>query len=97
MSAALTYADQVAALAKRIQTEADAIRNLEKARHDWTRPEGISVYLGQHMYVVRKDGLNPSLAGMQREALAYIDARLHAKHSELEGLRFQLVQLGRQP
>ncbi|CDN87372.1 hypothetical protein BN948_01794 [Hydrogenophaga intermedia] len=96
MSEVVTYAEQVSNLAKAIQEKADAIRNMEKARHDWTRPEGISLYIGQHMHVVRKDGVNPRLAGVQREALSYIDSRLLTLRGELEGLRFRLVGLGRQ-
>jgi len=69
---------------------------MNMSRHDWTRPEGVSIHMGQHIYVVPKNGVVPQqFAGIQREVLAYHDARLAMLHGELEGLRYKLIKLGR--
>lgn len=90
-----TYADQVVGITEAIQAKAKTIKEFEKSRADWVRPEGCSIYLGRHTYIVRKDGVYPPLAAVHREILSFFDMRLHGLHSELEGLRFQLIQLGR--
>lgn len=91
------YAEQVAEIAAAIQTKAEALRAVEKARHEWTRPEGAWINVGQNTYIVRKDGTVPApLAGVQREVLAVLDGRAHFLRGELEGLRFKLVKLGRE-
>jgi hypothetical protein len=95
MSADQSYAARVRKLAERIVEKAKAINEMEDARLKWTSEKGISIWVGQQLSVVRADGVNPALAGVQREALAYIDNRIHLLSSELEGLRFQLIQLGR--
>lgn len=94
---AQSYAEQVAEIATAIKTKAEALRAVEKARQEWTRPEGAWINIGQNTYVVRKDGtVPPILAGVQREVLAALDARTHFLNGELEGLRFKLVKLGRE-
>lgn len=92
-----TYAAKVVEITGLILEKAKAIRVMEQARYDWTRPEGVSIHIGQHHYAIRKDGtVNPTLEGVQREVLAVIDSRLQKLNSELEGLRFKLVTLGRE-
>jgi len=91
-----TYAKQAAALASAIQEIAKEILTMDKSRHDWTRPEGIGIYMGQLIYMVPKNGVVPQqFAGIQREVLAYHDDRLAKLHGELEGLRYKLIKLGR--
>ena len=49
------------------------------------------------MYVTREDGTTPApLQGIKREAIKAFDDLIFAKKSELEGLRFQLVNLAKQ-
>lgn len=96
MSAASSYAIQVRDLAKQITGKATTIAEMEEARVRWTTPGNMSIWIGEHLTVVRPDGVNPALAGVQREAVAYIDSRLHKLRSEMEGLRFRLIQLGRE-
>ena len=97
MSAHTTYAKQVADLASEIQEKAKAILTMERSRHDWTRPEGIGIHMGQSIYVVPKNGVVPQqLAGIHREVLAYHDDRLAKLRGELEGLRYKLIMLGRE-
>lgn len=92
-----TYAQRVLEVTKEIEVAAEMIRSLEKTRDDWTRPEGITIQIGYPFPVVRKDGtVQPLLAGVQREALRTIDDRLHHYRGQLEGLRFRLVNLGRE-
>jgi len=95
MCADKRYTARVKTLAERIVENAKAINEMEDVRLRWTSEKGISIWVGQHLSVVRADGVNPALAGVQREALAYIDNRIHMLSSELEGLRFQLIQIGR--
>jgi hypothetical protein len=97
MNANTTYAKQVADLASAIQEKAQEILTMEKSRHNWTRPEGISIHMGQHIYVVPKSGVVPQqLAGIQQEVLTYHDNRLAMLRGELEGLRYKLIKLGRE-
>ena len=90
-----TYADQVSKLAEAIQRKADQIRVMEKSRRSWTTPQGGSVHMGDHIYLVDAAGVRPQVAAIHREILVYIDGRIASLTSELEGLRFKLVKLGR--
>jgi hypothetical protein len=93
----VSYYKQVADLAEEIQSTAREIANLEKSRNDWIRPKATTFWLGQHTYVTREDGTTPkALQGVKREALKAFDDLIFTKKSELEGLRFKLVNLAKQ-
>lgn len=93
-----TYAERVSDLAKLIQNQADTLRSLESERAKWSKPEGKTFTIGSvSYYVVQTDGsVTPELASVQREALAVHDRLILATHSKLEGLRWQLLQLGKE-
>ena len=96
MNALTTYAEQVAALASAIQEKAKEILTMDESRHDRTRPKGVGIHMGQHIYMIPMNGVVPQqFAGIQREVLAYHDAHLTKLHGELEGLRYKLIKLGR--
>lgn len=91
-----TYTDQVAQLAEHIRRKAAQIQTMEKARRDWSLPGAERIHIGETLDVVLVDGsVNPGLAGVHREVLAYIDTQLHKLHGELEGLRYRLANLGK--
>lgn len=93
----MSYYKDVAALAEQIQKKADEIRSLEKHRDDWIRPKAASFWLGYNQYVTREDGTTPvHLQGIKREAIKAFDDLIFAKKSELEGLRFKLVNIAKQ-
>jgi hypothetical protein len=93
----MTYYKQVAALAEKVQTNAEEIASLEKHRNEWIKPKGTTFWLGHHMYVTREDGTTPAvLKGVKREAIKAFDDLILAKKGELEGLRFKLVNLAKQ-
>lgn len=93
----MSYAQKVSELAEVIQSKAGAIKKLEEARKNWTDPKStMTFWLGDHVRVFMADGtVHPALKGVQRAALECIDEQLFKRNSELEGLRFKLVQLGR--
>lgn len=93
-----TYAERVADLAKQIQKQADRITSLERTKSLWLLPESKSLDIGGVTYkVVDSSGIvNPALAGMQREAIAVHDRQILKAKSKLEGLRWQLIQLGKE-
>lgn len=93
-----TYAERVAEVAAKIKAKAEYIANLEKTRAEWLQPDYKTFQFGGHTYkVVLPDGkVNPAFAGIQREALALHDRQLLRANSELEGMRWQLLQLGKE-
>jgi hypothetical protein len=93
----MSYAQQIEELAKVIQSKAADIRQLEEAHKNWTNPKSQQTFwLGAHIGIFRADGtVHPALAGVQRAAAACIEDQLFKRNSELEGLRFRMVQLGR--
>ncbi len=93
----MTYYKQVADLAKQIQDKAEALASLERNRNDWIRPKGTTFWLGHNMNVTRDDGTTPvALQGLKREAIKAYDDVILTKKCELEGLRFELVNLAKQ-
>lgn len=93
----MSYYQQVANAAKQIQEAAEGIANLEKHRNDWIKPKAATFWLGHLMHVTRDDGTTPAaLQGIKREAIKAFDDLIFAKKSELEGLRFKLVNLAKQ-
>ena len=92
----MSYYKQVSELAKEIQDKAESIAGAEKHRHDWVRPKGATFWLGYHMNVTREDGTTPAqLQGIKREVLKAFDDIILTRKSELEGLRFKLVNLAK--
>ena len=93
-----TYAHRVAEIASKIKAKAEYIANLEQTRAEWLRPDYKVFQFGGHSYkVVLPDGkVNPPFAGIQREALAIHDGQLLKANSELEGMRWKLLQLGKE-
>lgn len=93
----MSYFTKVASIAALIEVKAKEIASLEKSRNDWVKPECTTFLLGHHMYVTRKDGTTPeALKGVKREALKAFDDLIFAKKSELEGLRFRLVNVAKE-
>ena len=93
----MSYYKDVAALAAKIQAEAEQLASLEKHRNDWIKPKGATFWLGHHQTVTREDGTTPTaLQGVKREAIKAFDDLILAKKGELEGLRFKLVNLAKQ-
>lgn len=93
-----TYAERVAEIASKIKAKAEYISSLEKTRAEWLQPDyKMFEFGGQRYKVVLPDGkVNPAFAGIQREALALHDRQLLRANSELEGLRWRLLQLGKE-
>ncbi len=92
----MSYYKGVADLAQKIQDKAEQIDSLEKHRNDWIRPKGATFWLGYHQYVTREDGTTPAaLQGVRREAIKAFDDLILAKKGELEGLRFELVNIAK--
>lgn len=93
-----TYVERVAEIAAGIKRKAEYIAALETSRAEWLKPDYQVFQFGGHSYkVVLPDGkVSPPFAGIQREALALHDRQLLKAKSELEGLRWKLLQLGKQ-
>lgn len=92
----MSYYEQVIIIAKNIQSVAEELSTLKKRRNEWVRPESATFYLLHHTYVTRKDGTTPAnLEGVKREALKAFDDLIFSKQSELEGLRFRLVNVAK--
>lgn len=93
----MSYHSELKAVAEKISAQCDCIFSLEKGRQKWVSPENERVSFGQvFCYVVRKDGtVTPGLETVQAEMLKVFDNQLFKAKSKLEGLRFELVQLGK--
>lgn len=93
----MNYREEMRRIADQIIGQCDAIGGLENNRKNWVNPETERVKIGStYYYVVRKDGsVMPGLEGIQAEMLKVIDDQLSKARSKLEGLRFQLVKLGK--
>ena len=93
----MSYYKDVAARAEQIQRKADEIQGLEKHRNEWIKPKGTTFWLGYNQHVTREDGTTPvHLQGLKREAIKAFDELIFTKKSELEGLRFRLVNIAKQ-
>jgi hypothetical protein len=87
----------VVALAEQIKEKAEQIAILEKHRNDWIKPKGTTFWLGHHRHVTAENGTTPAaLQGIKREAIKAFDDLILSKKSEIEGLRFKLVNLAKQ-
>lgn len=86
------------ALSECITIVAKQIATLEKGRQEWMKPRYKTFYIGDtQYYVVREDGtVTPGLEGVQREAIKAHDNALILAKSRLEGLRYELAQLGKE-
>lgn len=93
----MSYTAKIVALAKSILEEAEKAEALEKDLANWKRPKGQTHRVGgTSFYVVREDGsVTPGLEGMQREAVGLLERQILKAHGRIEGLRFQLVKLGK--
>ena len=93
-----TYAERVVEIAGKIKAKAAYIAELERTRAEWLQPDYKTFQFGGNTYkVVLPDGkVNPDFEGIQREALALHDRQLLKANSELEGLRWRLLQLGKE-
>ncbi|MBU3577547.1 DUF4461 domain-containing protein [Polynucleobacter sp. UK-Kesae-W10] len=93
----MTYQEQMKNIAEQIISQCSALYRLEENRNDWVKPEGHSLMIGSnHYYAVRKDGsVTPGLEAVQAEMLKLIDNQIFKANSKLEGLRFQMIQLGK--
>ena len=93
----MNYREQMKRIAEQVINQCDVIGGLERSRQDWEKPETERVKIGGMYYqVVRKDGsVMPGLEGVQAEMLKVIDNQLFIARSKLEGLRYQLVELGK--
>ena len=93
----MSYYKNIAIIAAQIKEVADQISATEKSRNEWIRPSGATFWLGYHAHVTREDGTtHPGLEGIKREAIKAYDEMIFSKKSELEGLRFKLVNLAKQ-
>lgn len=93
----MSYYQDMALIAKQIGKAANELEEIEKARRHWVEPRATTFWVGYHMNVTREDGSTPKqLEGIKREALKAYDEMIFSKKSELEGLRFKLVNLAKQ-
>ena len=93
----MSYYKNVVALAEQIKEKAEQIAILEKHRNDWIIPKGTTFWLGHHRHVTAENGTTPAaLQGIKREAIKAFDDLILSKKSEIEGLRFKLVNLAKQ-
>lgn len=93
----MSYYKNIAIIAEQIKEVADQIGVIEKSRSEWIKPRGATFWIGYHMHVTREDGTTPAqLEGIKREAIKAYDELISSKKSELEGLRFKLVNLAKQ-
>lgn len=93
----MSYTAKIVALATVILEEAQRAVALEKDLADWKFPKGRTHHVGGAThYVVREDGsVTPGFEGIQREAVALLERQIIKAHGRIEGLRFQLVKLGK--
>lgn len=93
----MSYTKQIIEITDQIAQEAHSLNSLEEDRAEWVGPEGRRLRAGPWNYhVVRKDGtVTPGLEGVQRETLKLLDGLIFVQKSKIEGLRFKLVQLGK--
>lgn len=93
----MSYYGKIAAIAEKIQDSAEKLSQLKKHRSDWIKPEGTTFWVGVHQQVTRNDGTTPAhLQGIKREAIKAFDDLILAEESKLEGLRWKLIQLGKE-
>ena len=92
----MSYHEEMDGIAKQMRGAVSDLRDLEKARDNWVVPEKQGFWIGYNATVTRKDGTtNPALVGVKREAIKALDDLIFKKKSEIEGLRFKLIQLGK--
>ena len=92
----MNYYKNVVALAEQIKEKAEQIAILENHRNDWIKPKGTTFWLGHHRHVTAENGTTPAaLQGIKREAIKAFDDLILSKKSEIEGLRFKLVNLAK--
>lgn len=93
----MSYYKNITIIAGQINGVANEIGAIEKSRNEWIKPRGATFWMGYHMHVTQEDGTTPAqLEGIKREAIKAHDELLFLKKSELEGLRFKLVNLAKQ-
>lgn len=70
------------------------LKELQRARDRWTRPEGVHLNLGENLALVSQDGtIFPGLERLHTEAVNFIDNRIAQEVQSLEALRFRLSNI----
>lgn len=94
----MSYAKKIADVASLIKAQADVLDRLESEKTKWTKPRTKTFHIGGvERWVVREDGtVTPGLEGVQQAAIKVHDEAIFEAKSRLEGLRYQLVKLGRE-
>lgn len=94
----MSYAKKIADVASLITAQADVLDRLESEKANWINPTRKTFHVGGvQRWVVREDGtVTPGLEGVQQAAIKVHDEAIFDAKSRLEGLRYQLVKLGRE-
>lgn len=88
----MSYLKEVVDLAAAIRASAERIQVLEKARRDWNRPNGHSIWLGENVCLTHSEGVTPpKFVALKQEILKVVDDQIFSEKSRFEGLRFKLV------
>jgi hypothetical protein len=93
----MSYYKEMVEVAKQVGLTAQEIESLKRRRREWVEPKSETFHIGHHAYITREDGTTPAIfVGIKREAIKVFDDLILAKQSQLEGLRFKLVNLAKQ-